>query len=394
MEAAAWFAVALAILAWPRPAYGAPGHPAHVKPVAGWRRLFSSGLGLASHQEAAVIAKLEPGRGRDAEHPSQIPPLGWKDILVRTLREFIDDRGPAVAGGVAFFSLLAVFPAMVAFVSLYGLFADVELAREQLNLLVGVLPPESLAFVGEHMLRIAGTRESSLGLTFALSVVLSLWSSNIGMKHLFDGLNVAYEEKEKRGFIRLNLTALTFTVGGIAFLILVVAAVIALPIGLSLLGYEGRDPMWMLRWPLLLAIVVLALAVLYRFGPSRARARWRWVSWGSVAAAFLWLAASMGYSWYVANFGNFDRTYGSLGAVVGFMFWMWISIIVVILGAQLNAEIEHQTAVDSTTGQPKPMGFRHAKMADTLGKTSDRIAREPHKPTDSPLTKEKLGAQR
>ena len=393
LEAAAWFAVAVAILAWPGRAHGRPA-PTPV-PLPWWRRLVSNGLGR-DPVEAQVVASAgrEPGRGRDAQAPHEIPRRGWRDILQRTWREFNNDRIPAVAGGVAFFSLLAVFPALAAFVSLYGLFSDVAVAREQLNILAGLLPPDALAFVGDQMLRLAEGRDGRLGLAFALGLALSLLSANAAMKALFDGLNIAYEEKEKRGFVRLNLIALCFTAGAILFVILVVAMVVALPVVLSMVHYSGRDPMWMLRWPLLLAVIMAALAGLYRYGPSRALAKWRWVSWGSVIAAILWLLASMVFSFYVENFGNFDRTYGSLGAVIGFLMWIWITVIVVLFGAELNAEIEHQTAVDSTTGHPEPMGRRHAKMADTLGKTTAKMAVEEPRPHTPPMSGDKLGPKR
>jgi membrane protein len=397
LEAAAWFTVAVAILAWPGRAQGRGALSATSEPpppMPWWRRLFSSGLGLPSASEVDVMEAKEPGRGRDAPAPSKIPPPGWKDILWRTWQEFNNDRVPAVAGSVAFFGLLSVFPALAAFVSLYGLFADVQTVLKQLDLLAGLLPRDALQFVGEQMLRIAEGRGDRLGLAFAFSLALSLWSANAGMKALFDGLNVAYEEKEKRGFFRLNAIALCFTVGGIVFVLAVLGLVVALPLALSLLGYSGANPMWMLRWPLLLAVVILALAGLYRYGPSRRQARWRWVTWGSVAAALLWLVASMAFSFYVGRFAHYDRTYGSLGAVVGFMTWIWLSVIVVLLGAELNAEIEHQTAVDSTVGTPKPMGTRHAKMADTLGKTSEKMAVEEPKPQTPPLSGDRLGPKK
>jgi len=293
-------------------------------------------------------------------------------VLWRTWSEFNKDRAPAVAAGVSFFSLLAAFPAMAAFVSLYGLFADVKAVREQLALLRGVLPADALNFVGEQMLRLALGNTGGLSLAFAVSLIISLWSANAGMKALFDGLNIAYEEREKRGIIRLNLISLGFTLATIVFVIVVLTAVVALPVALGFIGYGGPDPMLLLRWPLLLAGFILALALLYRYGPSRQRARWRWVTWGSVAAAMLWILASLAFSEYVGRFGAFNRTYGSLGAVIGFLIWMWLSVIVVLLGAELNAELEHQTAVDSTTGAARPMGERGARMADTLGVSAAR----------------------
>ena len=395
VEAAAWFAVALAILAWPGRANGQARPVVPAKPRSLWRRLFSDNLGASPAEvEVAASEARNPGRGRGATNPSQIPPKGWKDILMRTWQEFINDRIPAVAGSVAYFSLLALFPALAAFVSLYGLFSDVSAVREQLTALAGILPRDALVFFGDQMLRLAEGRESRLGLAFLISLLLSILSANAGIKALFDGLNVAYEEKEKRGFLRLNGLSLLFTLGAVLFMVIATATVVALPAVLLLLGYTGRDPMWMLRWPLLLAMVIAALAVLYRYGPSRALARWQWVSWGSVVAALLWIFVSMAFSWYVANFSHYDRTYGSLGAVIGFMTWIWLTIITVLFGAELNAEIEHQTAVDSTTGVPQPMGRRHAKMADSLGKTSERMAAETPEPQTPPMSGDKLGPKR
>ena len=338
--------------------------------------------------------KHEPGRGRDAQAPHEIPARGWKDIAVRTWKEFNEDQIPQVAGGVTFFALLSIFPAMAAFVSLYGLFADVGVADAQFNALAGILPREAVGFVGEEMTRIAGARHAPLGLAFALSLLLSVWSSNGAVKALFSGLNVAYEERERRGVVKLNLVSLAFTVGGLVFVMATLGALVAAPVAMRIIGWKSTlDPalIALLRWPALLVVTTGAFALLYRYGPSREQARWRWISWGSGVAALVWLIASMLFSWYVANFGHYERTYGSLGAVVGFMTWIWISTIVVLFGAELNAEIEHQTAVDSTTGLETPIGARGAKMADTLGAAADspeeKIERERktrHRP-DSPL---------
>jgi membrane protein len=185
---------------------------------------------------------------------------------------------------------------------------------------------------------------------------------------MFDALNVIYEEKEKRSFIRLTLVTLAFTLGGLLFMIVAVTGVVVLPVIFGLIGL-GSTVEWVLRiarWPLLIVLVGIMLAALYRFGPSRKQAKWRWVSWGSVLASVVWLAASLGFSWYVESFGSYNETYGSLGAVVGFMTWIWISSAVVLLGGELNSEMEHQTARDTTTGREKPMGRRGAKMADTV----------------------------
>lgn len=311
-------------------------------------------------------ARLQPGRGRHAASPAAIPLKGWKDVLWRTWKEFNQDRITRLAGGVTFFGLLAVFPGLATFVSLYGLFADVGAAQKQLAILAGVLPADALTFIGKQMLNIAKARDSSLGLTFVVGLVLSLWSANSGMKALFDALNIAYDETEKRSFVKLTVISLTFTIAAVLFMLLATAALVVLPLLFSYLGF-GDTTLGLLRWPILLIGMMAGLAFVYRYGPSREHARWRWVTWGGLLASVLWLAASLVFSWYMSNFAHYDRTYGALGAVVGGMTWMWLSAIIVLLGAELNSELEHQTACDSTTGAPLPMGTRGATMADTLG---------------------------
>jgi membrane protein len=189
------------------------------------------------------------------------------------------------------------------------------------------------------------------------------------MKSLFDTLNIVYDEKEKRGFLKLNAMSLAFTLAAIAFVLAALGAIVVIPVILNYLWLSNFADLVVsiARWPAMLLVVALALACVYRFGPSREAPRWRWITWGSVAAAILWLGASALFSWYAANFGKFNETYGSLGAAVGFMTWIWISAIAILLGAELNAEIEHQTALDTTTGSPKPIGVRGAHMADTVG---------------------------
>jgi len=320
-------------------------------------------------QHAPAEAANEQGRGREASTPMQIPTLGWKDILWRTYEEFSADRLMSVAAGVTYYALLAIFPAIAALVSIYGLFADPATIRDHLNALSGVLPGGAMEILREQVTRIASAGSGTLGLSFVISLVISLWSANAGMKAIFDALNIVYDEEEKRSFIKLNFESLTFTLVAIAFILLALAGIVVLPIVLDFVGL-GSGLEWLLaiaRWPILLAVVVAGLAVLYRYGPSRDKAEWKWVTPGGVVAAVLWLAASMLFSWYVANFGSYNETYGSLGAVIGFMTWIWISSIVVLLGAELNAEMEHQTAKDSTVGPDRPMGSRGATMADTVG---------------------------
>ncbi len=341
------------------------------------------GLDLKPHPPAAQIGapdaddpqsfeRLEPGRGRAASKPSQIPRPGWKDILWRVYNAFGGDRLGATAAGVAFYVVLGVFPGISAFVSLYGLFLDPAGAQAQLSVFYGVLPPDALEILREQMTRIAGAPNQGLSVAFGISLALALWSANGAVKALFDGLNVAYHETEKRNIIKINLVTLAFTLGGILFILTVVSAVVVAPVALNLLGLRGVDPeqlqgFGLLRWPILFLFITFVLAVVYRYGPSRQRARWRWITWGSVAAALLWMAASALFSWYLTNFGNYQATYGSLGAFAGFMGWTWLSILIVLLGAELNAAMEHQTAQDTTTGAALPMGKRGALVADTVG---------------------------
>lgn len=316
----------------------------------------------------AEAEATEPGRGRAATNPRHIPVRGWRDIALRTWKAFNADRLPAVAAGIAFYGLLSLFPTMAAFISLYGLFADVATAQEHLSYLTGVIPADVLTFIGQEMTRIASERTGDLGLTFVIGLLLSLWSANAASKALFDGLNVAYHETEKRNFIMINLQTYAFTLGAVVFLIAAAGAIVVVPILFELLPLgAGAFLLSLLRWPILVLFMTLGLAALYRFGPSRRPARWRWLTWGAAVAAGLWLLASLAFSFYVANFANYARTYGSLGAVVGLMMWLWVSALVVLLGAELNSELEHQTAVDTTTGGRRPMGDRGALVADSLG---------------------------
>lgn len=311
----------------------------------------------------------EPGRGRAAISPWQMPWTAWKDILWRTYGQISEDRLLAVAAGVVFYTLLALFPAVTAFVSLYGLFAQVATIPDHLSLASGFVPGAGIDIINEQIARLAAKGNTKLGLGFAAGVALALWSSNAGIKAVIDALNVIYEEREKRGFVMLNLTSLAFTLGGILALLVGVAAVVVLPLFLAYVGMSGpgESLLRVLRWPALFVLIVIGLELIYRFGPSRREARWRWLTVGSLLAATLWLIGSLLLSWYLENFAHYDITYGSLGAGIALMMWLWMSSIVILLGAELNSEIEHQTARDSTIGAAKPLGARGAQMADTVG---------------------------
>lgn len=311
----------------------------------------------------------EPGRGRDAEAPWQIPLRGWKDILWRTYQQIGEDRLLAVAAGVVFYGLLALFPAITALVSLYGLFANASTINDHLSSLGGILPSSAVDIVHEQINRLTSKDDIKLGFGFIVGLGVALWSANAGMKAIIDALNVVYEEKEKRGFIKLNLVSLAFTLAAIVSMLLALSAVVVLPLVLSPLGLSSiTDALFRAsRWPLLLALVIVGLALIYRFAPSRREPRWQWLTVGSIFAAAAWLGSSALLSWYLANFAHYDTAYGSLGAGIGLMMWMWVSNIVILFGAQLNSEIEHQTAKDSTVELDRPLGAREAVMADTVG---------------------------
>ncbi|ACA15942.1 ribonuclease BN [Methylobacterium sp. 4-46] len=336
-------------------------------------RHLGPGAKSYSGRPAQRVADTEPDRGRHAETPTEIPAKGWKDILYRVYVEFQKDRVLSVAAGVTFYTLLAIFPAIAALVSLYGLFTDPATINDHLSLLQGVLPSGALDIIGDQVKRITAKGGTTLGLTFFTSLAISLWSANAGVKAIFDALNIVYEEEEKRSFIRLNLQSLAFTLGGLLFVVFALTGIVVLPVILNFVGTFGisiSPKAWyiaLLRWPILLAVLLLALAVLYRYGPSRDKPQWRWVTPGSLIAGVVWIIGSIAFSWYVAHFGSYNETYGSLGAAVGFMTWIWISATIVLLGGEINAELEHQTIRDTTEGAPAPLGTRRARMADTVG---------------------------
>jgi membrane protein len=342
--------------------------PARSRPATG---AFGTTRATDEPRQLQHARAAEPGRGRQAGSPWQIPWSGWKDILWRTYEQIGDDRLLAVAAGVVYFGLLALFPAVTAFVSLYGLFAKAAAISDHLSLASGFLPGGALDIIRDQIGRITAKGDVKLGFSFLGGLALALWSANAGMKAIMDALNVIYDEREKRGFFKLNLISLSFTFAAIAALLGAIGAVVLLPLALSHLGLNDVSEalLRILRWPALLALIVTGLALIYRFGPSRDQARWQWLSVGSVVAAILWLVSSALLSWYLENFAHYDATYGSLGAAIGLMLWMWVSSIVILLGAELNSEIEHQTARDTTVGARAPLGARGAAMADTVGKS-------------------------
>jgi membrane protein len=254
----------------------------------------------------------------------------------------MEDRVFSLAAASTYYGLLALFPAMAALVAIYGLFADPNAIDEQLASLQGLLPEGGLSVIGTELKRITSQNHGTQGLALVVGILVALWGANSAVKALFDSLNQVYRVPEERGFLRLNAIALAFTISAIVLLALAIASIVAIPMAIDWLGLAGPFSVVLKigRWPLLYAVVVIALAFVYRFGANRRDPKWKWISWGSASAAALWIIASLLFSWYAANFGSFNKTYGSLGAAIGFMIWIWVSMIVVLLGAEIDAEME------------------------------------------------------
>ena len=301
---------------------------------------------------ASSQAIQEHGRGRHAATPSDMPARGWKNILLRVWENIGEDRVILVAAGVTFYCLLAIFPAIAALIAIYGFFSDPSSISSEVDKISGVMPGGALDIIRTQMNQVASQGPSKLGVAFVIGFLVSLWSANAGIKSIFDALNLVYDEPEKRGLIRLNLVSLAFTVAAILFILVAIACIAALPaVASSQLQGTAALIAQIIRWPILFVVVAVGIALVYRYGPSRAEPQWRWITWGSAFAAVAWIAVSIAFSWYAANFGSYNKTYGSLAAIVVFMTWLWLSIAVILIGAEIDAEMEQQTAQDTTTNE-------------------------------------------
>ena len=280
----------------------------------------------------------------------------WKRVFYRTYEEINEDRLLALAAGVVFYGLLALFPAITALVSSYALFARPTTIIGHLSVLSSIMPGGAYKLVAEQVSRIVAGAPGKLTVAFVFGLALALWGANAGVKAIIDALNIAYSVKERRGIIHLNLLSLAFTVGIISGLLLAIASIVALPIVFSYLSMDGyADPlMTLLRWPALFVLLLFGLAVLYRFGPDLDQPRWHWISPGNIFAALVWLPGSLLLSWYLSNFANYDATYGSLGAGIGLMMWLWFTAIVVLVGAELNSEVEAARMPDTEAPESAP----------------------------------------
>jgi membrane protein len=314
------------------------------------------------------------GAGREAERPSEIPPRGWFAILKRVKAEVKEDNVPLLAAGVAFYAMLAIFPAIIAVATVYGMVADPDQVESQVSEFAKGLPSGADELLTEQLKNVTSAGRQSLSIGLAVSLLAVLWSVSSGVQGLVKSLNLVYDERETRGFVKLRGLSLLLTLGAIVVAMVALALIAVFPgvvddLGL---GRAGELAASIGRWVVLALLVLTALAVVYRYAPDRANPRWRWVSWGAVVGLVLWLLGSVGFSWYVDNFGKYNQTYGALAAVIVLLLWLFLSAFAVLVGAELDAETERQTARDTTTGPERPLGERDAQVADTLGEDARR----------------------
>jgi membrane protein len=319
--------------------------------------------------------------GIHAEKPTEIPWRGWKQIVKRAWAENKADNMPIIAGGVAFFGFLSIFPALIALISIYGLVASPESVAQQVEDISAQLPEESSQLIRDQLTAIVDNSGSALSISLVIAILAALWSASGGVGNLITAVNLAYDEVETRSFLKLKITSLALTLGAIAFVIVSFALVAVVPAVLDALplGVVGTILAQVVRWVLLLAMFAGSLAVLYRVAPDRDAPRFSWVSLGAVVVTVVWALVSVVFSLYVDNFGSYDKTYGAIAGVIILMLWLYLTCYLVLLGAEINAEAEHQTAHDTTAGEPQPMGARDAEMADTLPESP-----EPKKGDDDP----------
>jgi membrane protein len=323
------------------------------------------------HAERSASGQADD-RGRAAESPTQLPARGWKDVLARVKEESKRDHVMLLSAGVAFFGLLALVPALVALLSIYGLVADPNRIDGQLLDALSAAPAEVRDLISEQI-RDIGDASSGALVAVVGGILLALWSASSGMKNLIEAINQAYDEEESRGFVKVRALSLAFTIGALIFLIVAFTAIALLPslLASSSLGNAGRIVVSVARFVVLFLGLLAGLAVLYRYAPDREQAKWTWVSPGAIFAGVLWIIASLLFSIYAANFGTYNETYGALGGIVVVMLWLLLTALAIILGAELNSELERQTARDTTSGDERPLGQRGAYAADTIGPSVD-----------------------
>ncbi|MDQ3937756.1 MAG: YihY/virulence factor BrkB family protein [Chloroflexota bacterium] len=304
--------------------------------------------------------------GREAEKPTDIPGRGWKAIIKRVKVGLKNNHTSLLAAGVAFKSLLALFPSIVAVVTIWGLVASPQEITRQVAGFTSALPRDAANLLERQMSQVASTSTRTLSIALAVSVLLALWSASGGMTGLMEACTAAYDEVDTRRFPVKRGIALLLTVGAVVFVLLSLALIAVLPAVLGSIGLASRAETIINigKWVLLAVLVMAAVAVVFKYAPDRERALMRWVTPGAVIATVLWLIGSALFTVYVNNLGKFGETYGSFAGIVVLMLWLFLTAYVVLLGAQINAEIERQTATDTTVGNARSMGQRGARPAD------------------------------
>ena len=345
---------------------------------------MSSPVRASVRERSALSQDSQPpaaNRGRTAKQPEEIPPRGWWDITWRVMKRLGTDNVTLVAGGLAMYTLLSVFPGLTAALSIYGLFASPESVIQQMKVFSGVLPPGVWNIFNTQLQTLAGHQNTTLSIAAAISLVIALWSARSAMSALMTATNIAYGEREKRNYFVQILISLALTVAAVTAFLLMLTLGVAVPVALKVLGTRPWVQ-WIvdgLQWILVWGFAVLGLSVIYRFGPAREPARWHWITWGSAIAAALWLGGSAIFALYVGDFANYGKTYGALGGVVALLMWFYLSSIFVVLGAEINAEMERQTVKDTTEGAPEPLGQRGAYAADTVGPQANEASKDDDK---------------
>jgi membrane protein len=315
------------------------------------------------------------GEGRGASSPAQIPAPGWKEIAVRTWKESSKDNVSLVAAGVAFYGFLAMVPLLGATVLTYGLIASPQAVLHNVSSLATMLPQDIAKLIGDQLLNVVKTSGGKKGLGVLVALAVALWGARNAAGSLIVALNIAYEEEEKRGWVRVTLLSLAITAAAVLLGMLgaaVIGAMAALQNVLPSLGPVGIIAGKILAYAVLAGVAAAAAATLYRYGPSRAKAKWKWITPGSVFFAVGWVVLTLGFGLYVSSFGKYNVTYGSLGGVIVLVTWMYLSSFVLLFGAEFNSEIELQTARDTTaSGGERPLGARGAWSADRVADGSN-----------------------
>lgn len=310
--------------------------------------------------------------GRTATRPTEIPRKGWRDIVARVWQNLGRDNTSLVSAGIGLHALLAVFPALAVMVSVYGMFASAADVARELQPFLGVLPGDAAKLITDQLESLITPQKHALGFGAIAATLLALWNSRQGMVSLMTATNIAYNEPEGRSLLHQVAISIVFSLGAMFIFLVMLLLGVAVPLLLEVapLGRSATIAVLVFRWVLLWVFAVLGLSIAYRYAPDRQRAQWRWVTWGSVVAATVWLLGSLAFAAYVQNFGSYGKTYGALGGVIVLTMWFYLMGFTIVLGAEINAEMEHQTAVDTTDGPPAPMGKRGAYVADTLGRST------------------------